>query len=310
MMILDKETFCRQIKEAIRGEVQVRKFLGVIIRPREVVNEAMADIWPVDRQYKISLGPYMDALREAFGCSFTEVKSKRWTTSYRFNVGKEKWTLSQGDKREYYPCSELVIKLNDCLDVGHPEDLVEIIRFVNGLLPSFRAYALKFGERKMPDKSPRDDEDRITYETEMKKGPISLSAPHKGITEELLNRKCQEYNALYFAGRLPSCTVHFCSGLITGKRPALGVYRSHNATILIDYYSTYLTDCCLRAVIVHEMIHHYVASCFPRALSAETHHGPTFQKIRRLLNRKYGLRIDQKMTAKQKSYVISAIETE
>ena len=308
-MNLDKETFCRQIKEAIRGEVQVRKFLGVKIRPREVVNEAMADIWPVDRQSKISLGPYMEALRDAFGCSFTEVKSKRWTTSYRFNVGMEKWTLSQGDKREYYPCSELVIKLNDWLDVGRAEELVEIIRFVNGFLPKFRAYALKYAKRK--NRCSLEDEDRITYEKEMRKGPISLSVPRKGITEELLNRKCQEYNALYFAGRLPSCTVHFCSGLITRKkRPALGVYCSHNATILIDYYSSYLTDCCLRAVIMHEMIHHYIISCFPCASDKESSHGPTFQRIRRLLNRKYGLRIDQTMTAKQKGYVISAIETE
>ena len=308
MLNLDKETFCRQIKEAIRGEVQTRKFFGYKIRPREVVNEALADMWPIDRQYKVSLEPYMDALRDAFGCSFTEVNSKRWTTSCRFNVGKEKWTLSQGDRSGYYDCPTLAIRVNDWLDVGRPEELVELIRIVNGILPALRDYTLKYAEGKKPDKSPGDDKDKITYEMKMRKGPVSLSVPRKGITEELLNRKCQEYNALYFAGRLPLCTVHFCSGLITGKRAAFGVYYGYNATILIDYYSTYMTDGYLRSLILHEMIHHYVAFCFPRALSTETPHGPTFQKIRRLLNRKYGLRIDQQMTKAQRGYSISAVE--
>lgn len=306
MLNLDQDTFFRRIKTAIRGEVQARKFFGYKIRPREVVNEAMADIWPIDRQYKITLEPYMDALRDAFGCSFTEVKSKRWAASYRFNVGKERWTLSQGDRSGYFDCPTLVIRVNDWLDVGRPEDLVELISFVNGILPALQNYTLKYAEGKMPDKSSENDKDRITYEMKMRKGPISLSVPRKGITEELLNRKCQEYNALYFAGRLPSCAVRFYSGLITKKKPALGVYNGH--TIFIDYYSTYQTDGYLRSLLLHEMIHHYIDTCFPLASKTEMSHGPTFQRIRRLLNRKYGLRIDQRMTKAQRGYSIAAVE--
>ena len=66
--------------------------------------------------------------------------------------------------------------------------------------------------KKNVNKSSRGDKDRITYDKEMKKGPISLSIPSHGITEELLNRKYHEYNVLYFVGRLHHALSSFVPG--------------------------------------------------------------------------------------------------
>ena len=261
---------------------------------------SLRKLWPLERQTKISLQQYMDEIQEAFGCTFKKVKSGEWMQRYQFQIDGQKWTLSQGGKN--LP-NDYLIKLNDYLSVGSPKELVQVIQFFKAFLPELRSYAIDYTQK-------GSYKDRITYDYKATKAPLVLTKPYPGITKELLSRKVKEYNNLYFEGKLPPCSVKLKFGLILKKKnPCSAYYNTGKDTIHVDFYVTYCSSGSIRSILLHEMIHHYMYHFYRDEFKKEITHGATFQRIRRKLNEKYGLRIDQKMTMAQKNYQITSVET-
>lgn len=304
----------KKAKKKLRDETRSYYFLnGRNNTPLEnvverILQSSLRELWPLGGQTKLSLHHYMDEVQKAFGCTFTRVQSDEWTQRYEFNIGGQKWTLSQGGKLPDDWLSEYFIQLNDNLSVGSPKELVQTIQFFNVLLPEFRSYVTDYAQRGRFSRV--SEADRITNDYPLnKKTPLLLTRPYPCSTEELLSRKVQEYNVLYFEGMLPPCSVKLIGGLISRKKnPCLAYYEFGKDTIVMDFYITYSSSGCIRSLLLHEMIHHNMYHFYRDEFKNEIHHGATFQRIRRKLNEKYGLRIDQKMTADQKYYRISSYE--
>ena len=279
----------------------------------QILQSSLRKLWPLERQTKISLQQYMDEIQEAFGCTFKKVKSAEWMQRYKFQIDGQKWTLSQGGNLPNDWRSEYLITLNDYLSVGSPKELVQVIQFFNVLLPEFRSYVTDYAQKGRffnAKRSKVSEEDRIIHDLPLtNKAALDLTKPYPSMTVELLCRKVQEYNVLYFEGMLPPCSVKLSGGLISRKRnPCYAYYGTGKDTIVVDFYVTYCSSGRIRALLLHEMIHHYMYHFYRHEFKKETSHGATFQRIRRKLNEKYGLRIDQKMTAAQKYYRISSVE--
>lgn len=314
----DRIDFFNKTMKTLRKHTRTYYFLdGWDITPLEKVVEqilqsSLLGLWPLGGQTKLSLQHYMEEIQETFGCTFKNVQSDEWKQRYEFSIDGQKWTLSKGGKQPDDWRSEYLIKLNEYLSVGSPKELVQVIKFFNVLLPGFRSYVTDYaqtGSFLNAKQSKVSEEDRITHDYPARKTPLDLTKPYTDITEELLSRKVQEYNALYFEGQLPSCTVKLRGGLISKKKnPRLAYYGVGEDTIVVDFYVTYCSSGGIRSLLLHEMIHHYMYHFCREEFEKEAVHGPKFQRIRRKLNEKYGLRIDQKMTAAQKYYRITSVE--
>lgn len=314
----DRSTFLNKAKKMLRNKA--RNYYCLYERDRtpieklaeESLQSTLLELWPLERQTKISLQQYMDEIQEAFGCTFKKVKSAEWMQRYKFQIDGQKWTLSQGGNLPNDWRSEYLIKLNDYLSVGSPKELVQAIQFFNAFLPELRSYVIDFAQTDSYNSTKHfrvPEEDRIIHDYPATKAPLDLTKPYPGITEELLSRKVKEYNNLYFEGKLPLCSVKLIFGLILRKKPCYACYRLGDDTIRVDFYVTYCSSGIIRSILLHEMIHHYIYHFYRDGIEKEVTHGATFQRIRRKLNEKYGLRIDQKMTAAQKNYRITSIET-
>ena len=115
------------------------------------------------------------------------------------------------------------------------------------------------------------------------------------MTETLIEQKFREYNHLYFNGELPlpqfgllksylTCGYFSCNKII-GRR------KLKKPRIEISCYFDWEED-DLRNVMVHEMIHYYLAY---KHIDTLITHGEAFQKMSEDVNRQYGLNIAEKV---------------
>ena len=115
------------------------------------------------------------------------------------------------------------------------------------------------------------------------------------ITEQIIEQKFREYNKEFFNDELPlpkfgllksyiTCGYFSCKKII-GKRKLRGQRLDISA-----YYDWDEDD--LKNVIVHEMIHYYLAH---KHIDVELTHGDAFMEMANELNRKYNLRISKKV---------------
>lgn len=260
---------------------------------------------------------YIDAMTAVFSCNPDNVESSEG--SYCFQLENLKWVFSTlpGTSWTVIPKNP-VVRLNSCINPSSPLETIEIIAEIESLCPQFKEYYAdlmkkranrKAGARK--SSSGVLSEDAISHYLKYKRKPRHVTAPLAIITNELLNRKFQEYNDAYFDGRLPLCEVGIEN---YGKRYA-AVYVSNAASdarlltppmIQISYETTYCYDAYLRSVLLHEMIHHAVAAVLHYR---ESSHGPVFQLIRKKMNTILRLRIDQHCTEDDLKYIITEPES-
>lgn len=113
------------------------------------------------------------------------------------------------------------------------------------------------------------------------------------ITVEILEEKFDEYNELYFGGRLwwpDEFRLHKsfrCFGWFSCNKHSPGS-RLRNVKISISMYYDW-TEEHLRNVLVHEMLHYKIESS--RNIDKDPH-GPRFLKEAAEMNEKYGLNIE------------------
>ena len=119
------------------------------------------------------------------------------------------------------------------------------------------------------------------------------------ITVDILEEKFEEYNKLYFGGRLlwPDDFYLFKSFRVYGRFSCSSHSpgsRLRNVKIGISMYYDW-TEEQLRDVLVHEMLHYKLE----RSKNVEKKmHGPRFLKAAAEMNEKYGLNIEVHPTFK------------
>jgi len=115
------------------------------------------------------------------------------------------------------------------------------------------------------------------------------------ITTELLTEKFREYNRLYFNNELylprmrllksfRMCGYFSCKKII-GRR------RLRGERLEVTCYYDWPED-ALRDVIVHEMIHYYLAF---KHIDNDLTHGEAFHEMSEYLNNKYGLHVTERI---------------
>lgn len=132
-------------------------------------------------------------------------------------------------------------------------------------------------------------------------------------THEYVKEKFGEFNRLFFGGKLP--TLPIC---MSNARTFLGACtykRKKNwlgKTVLYDFKLKIskrldLPENDIEDIIIHEMIHYYIAINKMKDSSA---HGPLFRQMMNDINTKYGrhITISHKMTSEQ--HLASADKTE
>lgn len=120
------------------------------------------------------------------------------------------------------------------------------------------------------------------------------------ITPKLLKEKFIEYNNIYFNSELPLCKflTHESYKLLgkfsfrTNKWNKKITYKRLSISSLYDW-----EDIDLKNVIVHEMIHYYLAYKY-HLIDGQLNHDKDFMNYAEKLNKEYGLKI----TVKTKCY--------
>ena len=112
------------------------------------------------------------------------------------------------------------------------------------------------------------------------------------ITKQLLKQKHEEYNQLYFNGKLKKVVVHFTNSKGIFGMCVFGEERKDSTTIWINKHLCYSAK-LLKDTLIHEMIHQYeyeVLYCIRRRIFT---HGLRFRYMCWKLERMYGLRISK-----------------
>lgn len=109
------------------------------------------------------------------------------------------------------------------------------------------------------------------------------------LTKELLKERFDEYNRLYFEGKL--------------KRPAKFATSSHHHAlactngVAISFSANYNWDeWLLRTALVHEMIHMAIKQAKGMGANKNTGHGEDFLEIMDRLNEQYGLDLSTRVS--------------
>ena len=118
------------------------------------------------------------------------------------------------------------------------------------------------------------------------------------ITKDLIKEKYEEYNKLYFGGKLGKCVF----GLLPKTQPYLGRFV-HREDLKGKAYGEIKIGTCIRwteemfkGTLIHEMVHMYNyfvdgPICYSIFLNGLFHHGFFFKRQCWRLKRKYGLDI-------------------
>lgn len=124
---------------------------------------------------------------------------------------------------------------------------------------------------------------------------LSFSCIHMTATVPFIENAFERFNALCFEGVLPAIPVVLTKArTFLGKmeyksrRDFFGIVSSHYDFRLKISTSFDLTEEELEDVIIHEMIHYYIAW---RGLHDSSVHGETFRRIMGTINQKYGRHI-------------------
>lgn len=115
-------------------------------------------------------------------------------------------------------------------------------------------------------------------------------------TVEIIKEKFKEYNNLYFDGKLPMpkfdiMHTYKMSGYFIFDPVKKGRIRNKKIYITDSFD---FTEEMFRNILVHEMIHYYIAY---NNIKDNDDHGIEFLKIAEELNKKYGLSITKKIDA-------------
>lgn len=101
-----------------------------------------------------------------------------------------------------------------------------------------------------------------------------------------LERRFDEYNEMYFEGKLPPCwlivkELHGTPAMYEGSLKKGRIYIASNV---------YWTDERLKLLLIHEMAHCYVNKVLGYHLFFS--HGRTYRKVCRMLRKKYGIGVN------------------
>ena len=115
------------------------------------------------------------------------------------------------------------------------------------------------------------------------------------ITTEIITQKFKEYDRLYFNRELPMPRIQLLKSFRTlgyfSCNKIIGRRRLKGQRLEISCYYDWQED-ALRDVIVHEMIHYYLAY---KHIDNNISHGEEFQKMAQEMNDKYGLNVTVKV---------------
>ena len=112
------------------------------------------------------------------------------------------------------------------------------------------------------------------------------------VTKDLLKKKFEEYNKLYFNNELSKCTMHYI-----GLGKGLGVYipkkgknNKVNGSIWINNKVEWNEE-LLKLLLIHEMIHHYIETVKKIKFDGLFSHGFFFRSKMNKINKEFGLNV-------------------
>ena len=112
--------------------------------------------------------------------------------------------------------------------------------------------------------------------------------PYVKLTKEDLERRFDEYNAMYFDNVLPKCRM----SIKKNKKTSVAYYSptlSKNGRISIDKNVNW-TDETLKLILIHEMAHCYVDKIWKKDTFFS--HGRTFRKACGMIKKKHGIDVN------------------
>lgn len=113
------------------------------------------------------------------------------------------------------------------------------------------------------------------------------------LTKEDLKSRFDEYNKLYFGGKLGKCEFHVYKSSISGY----GKFNTKKSPKGKITYSIWITNNCewtektLKETIIHEMIHYYVYAVENVHCDGLLGHGKHFRRQCRRIKNNYGIDI-------------------
>lgn len=105
------------------------------------------------------------------------------------------------------------------------------------------------------------------------------------VDKQELKRRYNEYNTLYFGGRLGKCTLSYNYITPLGRY----VYDQKTRSTIIISKNVRWTDEAISDVLVHEMVHMYLRTVLHIRFDGLFGHGPVFRLVCLRLRLKYGL---------------------
>lgn len=112
------------------------------------------------------------------------------------------------------------------------------------------------------------------------------------ITKDILKVLFKEYNKKYFNNELSMCTMHYsnidiCLGRYIPRNGKDGNIKGHIwITTKVEW-----SEETIEAVLIHEMIHHYIKTIEKRKFDGLFGHGFFFKRKMNKINKKFGLNI-------------------
>lgn len=117
------------------------------------------------------------------------------------------------------------------------------------------------------------------------------------ITKEIITEKFSEYNRLCFNRELPMPQIRLLKSYRTcgyfSCKKIIGRRRLKGQCLEVSCYYDWQDD-ALRDIIVHEMIHYYLAF---KHIDNNLTHGEDFQNMAQKMNSKYGMNVTVKVDA-------------